>query len=84
MNEMEALVDKLYNEHHLEKDEYVALIENRESVRDYLFELSRSVREKYYGKEVYIRGLIEFSSYCKTIAITAVYAAAISKLNATD
>ena len=65
MNEMEALVDKLYNEHHLEKDEYVALIENRESVRDYLFELSRSVREKYYGKEVYIRGLIEFSSYCK-------------------
>ncbi len=65
MNEMEALVDKLYNEHHLEKDEYVALIENRESVRDYLFELSRSVRGKYYGKEVYIRGLIEFSSYCK-------------------
>lgn len=57
-----TLVDKLYNTHHLEKDEYVTLIENRSSVRDYLFELSRKVREQYYGKEVYIRGLIEFSS----------------------
>ena len=65
MNELKALVDKLYNTHHLEKKEYVTLIENRDSVRDYLFELSRNVREKYYGKEVYIRGLIEFSSYCK-------------------
>lgn len=65
INELTELVDKLYNTHHLEKEEYVRLIENRDIVRDYLFALSRRIREKYYGKDVYIRGLIEFSSYCK-------------------
>lgn len=63
--ELKELVSKLYSTHHLEKSEYVSLIENRDAVRDYLFELSRSVREKYYGKDVYIRGLIEFTDYCK-------------------
>ena len=63
--ELKELVSKLYSTHHLEKGEYVSLIENRDAVRDYLFELSRSVREKYYGKDVYIRGLIEFTDYCK-------------------
>lgn len=50
--ELKELVSKLYSTHHLEKGEYVSLIENRDAVRDYLFELSRSVREKYYGKDV--------------------------------
>ncbi len=63
--ELKELVSKLYSTHHLEKGEYVSLIENRDAVRDYLFELSGSVREKYYGKDVYIRGLIEFTDYCK-------------------
>ena len=63
--ELKELVSKLYSTHHLEKGEYVSLIENRDTVRDYLFELSGSVREKYYGKDVYIRGLIEFTDYCK-------------------
>jgi biotin synthase len=30
-----------------------------------LFAAANAVREKYYGKKVYFRGLIEFSSYCK-------------------
>ena len=63
--ELKELVSKLYSTHRLEKSEYVSLIENRDAVRDYLFKLSRSVREKYYGKDVYIRGLIEFTDYCK-------------------
>ena len=65
IEELKELVSKLYITHHLEKGEYVSLIENRDAVRDYLFELSRSVREKYYGKDVYITGLIEFTDYCK-------------------
>lgn len=32
---------------------------------DGLFARARAVREKYYGKKVYYRGLIEFSNYCK-------------------
>jgi biotin synthase len=30
-----------------------------------LFARARAVREKYYGKKVYFRGLIEFTNYCK-------------------
>lgn len=32
---------------------------------DYLAARARAVREEFYGKEVYLRGLIEFSNYCK-------------------
>ena len=30
-----------------------------------LFEKAREVREKYYGRDVYLRGLIEFTNYCR-------------------
>lgn len=30
-----------------------------------LYEAANKLREKYYGKKVYFRGLVEFSSYCK-------------------
>jgi biotin synthase len=30
-----------------------------------LFSSARKAREEYYGKDVYFRGLIEFSNYCK-------------------
>lgn len=30
-----------------------------------LFEQARGVREEYYGKSVYFRGLIEFTNYCR-------------------
>ena len=65
MEKLKKLVDKLYDTGHLEKDEYVTLIENRDIIKDYLFSLSSQIREKYYGKDVYLRGLIEFTSYCK-------------------
>ena len=32
---------------------------------EYLFEKARAVREREYGKAVYIRGLIECSNYCR-------------------
>ena len=65
MEKLKKLVDRLYDSQHLEKTEYVALIENRDKIKDYLFSLSEKVREKHYGKDVYLRGLIEFTSYCK-------------------
>ena len=65
MEKLKNLVDRLHDTGHLEKDEYVLLIENRDIIKDYLFSLSAKVREKYYGKDVYLRGLIEFTSYCK-------------------
>lgn len=65
IEELRTLVDKLHKENHLEKGEYRRLIENRAEITDYLFALSSAVREENYGREVYIRGLIEFTSYCK-------------------
>lgn len=32
---------------------------------EYLYMRARRIREAYYGKEVYLRGLIEFTNYCK-------------------
>ena len=48
-----------------------------------LFAAANVLREKHYGKKVYFRGLVEFSSYCKTTATTAAYGAATIKLSAT-
>lgn len=50
----------------LDKSEYSYLIENHTpEIDEYLFEKSKRIREKYYGKDIYIRGLIEFSNYCR-------------------
>ena len=32
---------------------------------EYLFERARAVRVRHYGHDIYIRGLIEFTNYCK-------------------
>ena len=60
------LIDKLYKTSFLTDEEYAFLIRERnESLAEYLFSLAREVREKYYGKNVFIRGLIEFTNFCK-------------------
>jgi len=61
---MVDIIEKLKNNHDLEDSEFRALIEN--SVYDeMLFAEARNVRDSIYGKKVYIRGLIEFTNYCK-------------------
>lgn len=63
---MRSLTDKLYQEKRLSKDEFTALITQRNSeTASYLASLAVREREKFYGRDVYVRGLIEFSSYCK-------------------
>ncbi len=63
---MNKLIDKLCADHRLSEEEYEALIKNRtpESGR-MIAEKARTVREQVYGTDVYIRGLIEISNYCK-------------------
>lgn len=65
MEKLKILVDRLFDTGHLDRNEYITLIENRDSIKEYLFPLSSMVREKHYGKDVYLRGLIEITSYCK-------------------
>lgn len=63
---MKSLIDKLEKNRVLSKEEYTELIGNYNSeISEYLFEKARNVRHQYYGKDIYIRGLIEFTNYCK-------------------
>lgn len=61
---MRRLIDKLKCEQTLTKEEWMTLIKEKPEP-EYLFEQARTVREKYYGKTVFTRGLIEFTNYCK-------------------
>lgn len=56
------LIKKAEETHYLEKDKIIQLITND---YDGLFSAADRVRKKHVGDEVHLRGLIEFSNYCK-------------------
>ena len=63
---MKQLIDKLYHTGELTPDEYRTLIDNRNSeIYEYLSQKARDVTTENYGYDVYIRGLIEFTNYCR-------------------
>ncbi len=60
------LTDRLRQEQTLPDAEFKELLEmDEEAVLDYLSQNARQVREQYYGSKIYIRGLIEFTNYCR-------------------
>lgn len=61
---MTELVEKLYNTGNLSDSELKKLIESNERP-ELLAEYADKVRRKYYGNKVFLRGLIEISSYCR-------------------
>ena len=63
---VKALIDRLEQGGALTRDEFIRLIEGRSpDAAQYLFEKARAVRHAVYGRDVYMRGLIEFTNYCK-------------------
>ncbi|MBH1941212.1 [FeFe] hydrogenase H-cluster radical SAM maturase HydE [Mobilitalea sibirica] len=63
---MKELIDKLYKTQTLSPIEFKKLIDNRSpEILKYLFERARAVRVENYGYDIYMRGLIEFTNYCK-------------------
>lgn len=63
---MKEWIQKLKEGQNLSKEEWIFLIEHRSpSLTEYLFEQARELRQQYFGKDIYIRGLIEFTNYCK-------------------
>ncbi|MCL2044281.1 MAG: [FeFe] hydrogenase H-cluster radical SAM maturase HydE [Treponema sp.] len=58
------IIDRLHKENDLSDGELMALIENGEYDHE-LFQRADEVRREHYGTDVYLRGLIEFSNYCK-------------------
>ena len=61
-----SLIDQLEQEHTLSASQWIQLLNGRTpELAAYLFEKSRRARIRFYGHTVYIRGLIEFTNYCK-------------------
>ncbi|MDO4607788.1 MAG: [FeFe] hydrogenase H-cluster radical SAM maturase HydE [Clostridia bacterium] len=66
MNNLSIIINKLSQQHSLTNDEYkMLLLECSKDDVDHLARLARKETEKIYGKNIYIRGLIEISNYCK-------------------
>lgn len=61
---MKELIEKLAIEHDLADNEWKQLIEG-EYDRTVLYAKADEIRRQNYGTDVYIRGLIEISSYCR-------------------
>jgi len=63
---LKEIIDKSVQEHELTKDEIVTLLEIEDkNTLNYLYQQADKIRQKYHGDEVHLRGIIEFSSYCK-------------------
>lgn len=63
---MRNLIEKLYLQQDLTDEEFLTLITAlSEPDEDLLYERARQVQLRTYGKNVFLRGLIEFTNYCK-------------------
>lgn len=59
-------IDKLEQQHILPKEELITLLDGQnEALSAYLFSRADAVRRVNYGTDVYVRGLIEFTNYCR-------------------
>lgn len=67
MRQMIDLIKKLEKQNALSLEEYELLIKNSDdkALREYLFSRAVAVRKEHYGNFVFVRGLIEFTNYCK-------------------
>ena len=60
------IIAKLASEHNLSDAELLALLTGtEEGINEQLACAADKLRRQYYGDKVYIRGLIEFTNYCK-------------------
>lgn len=64
--DMKQIIDALKQQKEVSEQDWKALLLcNDTEVDAYLFAAARDVRQRAYGNKIYIRGLIEISSYCK-------------------
>lgn len=63
---MKQLIDRLAAEHILPREDLVRLIAGvTPGLSEYLFDKSRAAAQQTFGNRIYVRGLIEFTNYCK-------------------
>ena len=62
----DKIIDKLYKSSNASREELEFLIDNRNEERaQKLFALARRRALEHYGNKIYVRGLVEISSFCK-------------------
>lgn len=60
------MIDNIAYTHNITFEEMTLLLDSKDDeARDYLAKSARQVADSIYGKEIYTRGLIEFTNYCK-------------------
>ncbi len=63
---IKELIDKLYEQKSLSEKEYTMLLDNFDnSILEYSANMAREISKRHFGNGIYIRGLIEISSFCK-------------------
>lgn len=61
-----SLIDKLEKEEILTQEEFSELIKNRtKEDEEYAAKKARSIADSIFANKIYLRGLIEFTNYCK-------------------
>ncbi len=59
------LLEKLEQERMLTKEEWKDLITGQKQYEKEVAKIARRIREEQFGNRVFVRGLIEFTNYCK-------------------
>lgn len=63
---MRELIDRLEEQGKLQTQEWIRLLSGwNGDDRAYAAERARAIGDRIYGKQVYVRGLIEFTNYCR-------------------
>jgi biotin synthase len=61
---MASSINDILSRETFSKDEIIRLLETKGEEKSILFKKSAEIKEKYIGKKVWFRGLIEFSNIC--------------------
>jgi len=64
--DINAVIDKLYVKHKAEREELLYIVNNiNEEEKGYLIKKARTLAEQNFSNKVFLRGLIEFTNYCR-------------------
>lgn len=70
MQTLVEIIDQIKNEQTIQREQLQTLLTTTdEQAINYLRDTARKVADDIYGKQVFIRGLIEFTNYCKNDCI---------------
>ena len=70
MQTLVEIIDQIKNEQTIQREQLQTLLATTdEHAINYLRDTARKVADDIYGKQVFIRGLIEFTNYCKNDCI---------------